>query len=68
MPKYPNILITLDMDGPGGNVFSIVGRVQRALQSEGASYEEREKFKHDCLSGDYKHVLETVREWVEVEE
>ena len=68
MSKYPNILITLDMDGPGGNVFSIVGRVQRALRSEGVSHDEREKFKNEAISGDYKHVLETVREWVEVEE
>lgn len=68
MPKYPNILITLDMSGPGGNVFAIVSRVQRALQSEGVSTDKQVEFKHDCLSGDYNHVLETVREWVEVED
>ena len=68
MPKYPNILITLDLDGPGGNVYSIVARVDQALRSEGVNMEDRQRFRNECLCDDYEHALKTVEEWVEVEE
>ena len=53
------------MSGEDGNSFSIIGRVQRAmdrLQSENAEYDaaaEFAKYEEEIGKGDYDHLIQT---------
>lgn len=64
MPKYPNITVTMDLDGPDGNAFAIMGRVQAALRKAGATKEELAQYSMDSMSGDYDHLLAAQSKWV----
>lgn len=64
-PRYPDI--TVKLTGADGNVFNILGLVNRALIKEGVSDKEREKFKLEARQGDYDHVIQTCFKWVNVE-
>lgn len=60
------IKLTLDLHGTEGNAFFILGKVRRALIQVG--YDElAEEFMKEACSDDYEHLLETVKEYVEVE-
>lgn len=63
--KYPSITVMLT--GADGNVFNIMGLVNRALKVGGIDEREREEFKMECMSGDYDHVIQTCFLWVNVE-
>ena len=65
MPKYPNIIITMDLNGPDGNAFAIMGRVQAALKKAGATKEELAQYSMDSMSGDYENLLATADRWVD---
>ena len=62
--KYPEIIIPIDLSGPSGNAFVILGRVNHALHDAGVPKEERDEFFAEATSGDYDHLLKTVRSWV----
>jgi hypothetical protein len=64
MPKYPNITVTMDIDGPDGNAFAIMGRVQAALRKAGATKEELAQYSMDSMSGDYDNLLAAQSKWV----
>lgn len=64
MPKYPDIEVQLV--GEDGNVFSILGRVSRALRKNGVSDSEISEFSSAAMSGDYDNLLRVVADWVEV--
>lgn len=61
-PKYPEIEVTLV--GQNGNVFNIVGIVDKALRKGGVSKEERVDFFNEAVDGDYDHLLVTCMKWV----
>jgi hypothetical protein len=63
-PKYPNIIITMDLDGPDGNAFAIMGRVQGALKRAGATNEELAQYSMDSMSGDYDNLIAAQSKWV----
>jgi hypothetical protein len=63
-PKYPNITITMDLDGPDGNAFAIMGRVSAALKNNGASKEEVAQYSMDSMSGDYDNLIAAQSLWV----
>ena len=64
MPKYPHVVVTVTLKGPGGNAFAIIGGIQKDLRRAGASIEEIEAYTKDSEAGDYDHVLDVATEWV----
>lgn len=64
-PKYPNV--TVQLTGEDGNAFSIVGRVKKAMRTEGVPLDRIDEFQSRAMSGDYDHLLRTCMEWVNVE-
>jgi hypothetical protein len=64
MPKFPDAFVAVDIDGPDGNAFVILGRTKRALTEAGASIDECNKFMAEATSGDYEHLLNVVSDWV----
>lgn len=64
-PKYPNVIVEMDIDGPDGNAFAIMGRVQAALKKAGATKEELNQYSMDSMSGDYENLLATADKWVD---
>ncbi|AGT12823.1 hypothetical protein REPROBATE_87 [Mycobacterium phage Reprobate] len=64
-PKFPDVHVQLT--GNDGNVFLIIGRVQRALLSGGASREQAAEFVNEITSADsYDAALAVVMQWVSV--
>lgn len=56
--------VVIDLSGPDGNAFVVLGKMRRALQAAGATDAELGKFKSEATSSDYNHLLATCREWV----
>ena len=63
-PKYPDIEVTVQLDGPDGNAFSILGCIQRELKRKGVAKEERDEFLAQATAGDYNDLLTVCGEWV----
>ncbi len=55
--------VTVKLVGEDGNVFSIMGRCQKALRRAGAPQKHIDAFLHQVTSGDYDHALQVVMEW-----
>jgi hypothetical protein len=64
-PKYPNVIVEIDVDGPDGNAFSIMATVSKALRNAGASKEEISQYTMDSMSGDYENLLAAADRWVD---
>jgi hypothetical protein len=67
-PKYPNIIITMDLEGEDGNAFVIMGAVSKRLKMEGATKEEISQYTMDCMSGDYDNLIAVQSKWVSFNE
>jgi hypothetical protein len=66
-PKYPGVVVDLgDLHGPDGNSFVVLMRVFHALTKAGVPLEERARFKEESTSGDRRHLMQTVLDWVTV--
>jgi len=52
--------LKLDLDGPGGNAFAIMGICRQTARDAGWSPDRIEDFLNECKSSTYKHLLETV--------
>lgn len=64
-PKFPDVHVQLT--GEDGNVFSIIGRVQRALRQGGASNEDVDAFWAEVSSARaYEEALLIVSRWIDV--
>ena len=63
MPKYD---IEVQLTGNDGNAFAIMGAVQRALKTAGATQAELDEYLKESMSGDYDNLLRTAMKWVEV--
>lgn len=63
-PKYP--AVTVSLVGQDGNAVSILSRVRVALKRARVPDAEVEAFTAEATSGDYQHLLTTVRSWVRV--
>ena len=61
--KFPNIKVQLT--GTGGNAFSILGKVIKALKKE-ATVDQIKEFQEEAMSGDYNNLLMTCMKWVDV--
>lgn len=64
MPKY-NVPLKIDLSGPDGNAFVILGRVRSILRQIGASDEEIAAYRAQATSGDYDNLLAVTAEWVD---
>jgi hypothetical protein len=57
---------TVQLIGKDGNAFSILGKVSKALQRNGAGKEYIDKYRKEAMSGDYDNLLRVTMEYVEV--
>ena len=62
--KFPDVEVQLT--GVDGNAFAILGAVQRSLKKSGVDAEVSNEFLDEATSGDYDHLLATVKRWVTV--
>jgi len=67
-PKYPDIIITMDLEGQDGNAFVIMGAVSKRLRMAGATKEEISQYTMDCMSGDYDNLIAVQSKWVSFNE
>jgi hypothetical protein len=63
-PKYPDIIITMDLEGQDGNAFVIMGAVSKRLKMAGATKEEISQYTMDSMSGDYENLIAVQSKWV----
>ncbi|MFM2010512.1 MAG: hypothetical protein RLZZ479_903 [Bacteroidota bacterium] len=52
----------IDLNGPMGNAFYILGRVKSLGRSFGYSPEQVKEIQEKMMSGDYDHLLEVFRD------
>lgn len=52
-----------DLRGPGGNAFMLIGQAQRLIKDAGLPEVVADEFSKEAMSGDYDHVLATLKEW-----
>ena len=64
MPKYEGITVVVDLDGPGGNAFAVLGAVNRELRRNRVPNHECDQFITDATSADYPYLLFVCEEWV----
>ena len=67
-PKYPDIIITMDLEGQDGNAFVIMGAVSKRLKMAGATKEEISQYTMDSMSGDYENLIAVQSKWVSFNE
>jgi hypothetical protein len=63
-PKYPNVIVAIDLDSPDGNAFAIMATVSKALRNAGATKEEVSQYTMDSMSGDYDNLIAVQSKWV----
>lgn len=63
-PKYPEITLYVDLTGPDGNAFSILGTIKREFRRHHISAEEWQQFEYEATSGSYENLLDTCSRWV----
>lgn len=63
VPKF-NVELEIDLSGPDGNAFVVLGKVKETLRSAGASKDEIDEFFEEATCGDYEHLLAVCHEWV----
>ena len=63
MERKPRVKLT----GSSGNVFAILGQVQRAAKNAGWSKDRIAEFMQEITSGNYDKVLQMIMENFEVE-
>ena len=51
--------ITIDLTGPDGNAFVLLGKAKGFAKAIGMNGVEAEALINDMMSGDYEHLLET---------
>ena len=62
--KYPTIEVGINLTGPDGNAFVIIGRVRKALKLAGIPSSEVEEFTTEATAGDYEDLLRVCSMWV----
>ena len=62
--KYPFIEILIDINGPDGNIFAIMGAVQREMKKAGISQKEIDQYLEEVKAGNYDEALATTRRWI----
>jgi hypothetical protein len=66
-PRYPKVVVDLgDLHGRDGNSFVVLAKVLAALTKAGVPSAERDTFQLAATSGDRRHLMVTVLDWVTV--
>lgn len=60
--KKPTVQIQLS--GPEGNAYVILGRASSALLDAGYTVEEKDQYIEEATADDYDHLLKTTKKWV----
>lgn len=64
--KYPKI--TVKLVGKDGNIFNLMGLVQKAMREAGVPKDDRSQFlKEVSFSNSYDQALQVIMRWVKVE-
>ena len=63
-PMFPNVVVSLDLNGPQGNAYAIMGAVSDGLRQIGVDKCFIAKYIEDSTSSDYDHLLKTAEKWV----
>ena len=64
-PKYPAAIVRVDLTGPHGHAFNVLGKATAALRAAGAPQADLDAYLKEATSGDYEHLLEVTRRWVD---
>lgn len=64
--KYPEISINLDLSGPEGNAFYILGKVCSELKAINVDSETEDEYTRQAISGTYNELIQTTSNWVNV--
>lgn len=62
--KHPEVKVRLT--GTDGNVFGVIGKVQREMKRAKVPSDEIKQFVSEATSGDYDNALQTCMKWVDV--
>lgn len=60
MIDQTHVKLTVDLSGPDGNAFAILGKVNGILRQFGYDGEAIGEVMKEAMSSDYDHLLETV--------
>ena len=60
--------VKIDLSGPQGNAFVVLGMCQSAAKQAQWTEEEIQSFMDNATSGDYKHLLDVVRDNFELDD
>ena len=60
-------MITIDLTGPHGNAWAVMGTLTCALRDVGKAFDLIEQYGKDAMSGDYEHLLDVTRKLFEEE-
>lgn len=52
-----------DLRGPGGNAFALLGQAHSLMKKAGLPDTLYDEFNAEATSGDYDHLLNTIKEW-----
>ncbi|OMI07732.1 hypothetical protein BVL54_19760 [Bacillus paralicheniformis] len=62
-PKYD---IVVKLSGEDGDAYTLMSIVLKELHKHGASMQDLEEFRLQCMAGDFDHTLKTIMRWVKV--
>ena len=65
--KHPDIEICMDIMGPEGNAYVLLGTVEKALKKFGHD-EDAKSYIKEAMSGDYENLLAVTRTYVSFED
>jgi len=63
-PRYPEAHVFIDLSGPDGNAFAVIGKVSRALREVGCRIDECDMYTKEAMDGDYENLKAVSRKWV----
>jgi hypothetical protein len=62
-PRF-DVEVALDLDGPDGNVFVVIGAVKSAIRRSGGTEDDVRDYRAAVMAGDYENALKVTRETV----
>jgi hypothetical protein len=60
------VFVMPDLTGPQGNAFVLLGQAKQLMKDAGYPEEAMRSFHAEATSGDYDHLLATIRNWFRV--
>ncbi len=63
MCKYPNVHVKLDLAGPDGNAFNIMGEAVYQAREAWMTEAQCDEYYKEAMSGDYRHLLAVTKRY-----